>query len=185
MIRPGRVAVLFAPCLLAISGGAHAGTGESTPYVEAGYAWPRLSSSGYAATAGAAFVRAGFNFDRYWALEAAGLIGTANGNISGFEIPITLKVKSAYGAFVKGQYPVAPQHFELFARAGWLHATVESKSNYYNIGASSADSSFAYGGGFQIFFGTGWYAQADYMSYYKKGGDTIRGPSIGIGYRFY
>jgi outer membrane immunogenic protein len=177
-----RVALL-APCLLAIAIAAQAATDDMKPYIEGSYAWPQLNSGGYSATMGAGLVRAGVNFDRYWALEAVGAFGTSDANISGLGIPISLKLKSAYGAYVKGQYPVAP-HFELFARAGWLHATLEASAPGYGVSASSSDSSFSYGAGFQVPFGTGWYAQADYMSYYSKNGDSIRGPSIGIGYRF-
>jgi hypothetical protein len=154
------------------------------PYVEGSYSWPKMDTSGFSATAGVGIVRAGFNFNRYGGLEAVGAFGTSDANGGVYGIPISLKVKSAYGAYLKGQYPVSP-HFELFARAGWLHATVEAKDKYYGFTASSSDSSFSYGGGLQIPFGTGWYAQADYMSYYSKGGDAIRGPSIGVGYRFH
>jgi Outer membrane protein beta-barrel domain len=179
-----RLAALLVPCLLAIGSGAQAATGDMEPYVEGSYAWPKLDTSGFSATAGVGIVRAGVNFNRYVALEAVGAFGTSDANGGAYGIPIALKVKSAYGAYVKGQYPVAP-HFELFARVGWLHATVEATDKYYGFTASSSDSSFSYGGGFQIPFGTGWYAQADYMSYYSKGGDAIRGTSIGIGYRFH
>jgi len=179
-----KVAALLVPCLLAVGTAARATTDEMTPYVEGSYAWPSLDSGGYSATMGAGIVRAGVNFNRYWALEAAGAFGTSNANITALGIPIDLKLKSAYGVYVKGTYPLAP-HLELFARAGWLHATLEASAPGYGVSASSSDSSFSYGGGFQVPFGTGWYAQADYMAYYAKNGDSIRGPSIGVGYRFH
>ena len=174
------LAALLAPCLLAMGGVAQAAD-EVTPYVEGSYAWPKLDSSGFSATSGAFVVRGGVNFNQYWAVEAVGLFGTSDATINvGF--PISLKTKSAYGAYVKGQYPVAP-NFELFARAGWMHATVEASA--FGFSDSSSDSSFSWGAGFQIPFGTGWYAQADYMSYYSAHGDSIKGPSIGVGYRFH
>jgi outer membrane immunogenic protein len=179
-----QIAALLGSCLLVIGSIAHADTGGMKPYIEGSYAWPKLDSSGISATPSAGIVRAGVNLDQYWALEAVGVFGTSDANISGLSIPLSLKLKSGYGAYVKGQYPLAP-HLELFARAGWLHATLEASAPGYGVSASSSDSSFSYGGGFQIPFGTGWYAQADYMSYYSKSGDTIRGPSIGFGYRFH
>jgi hypothetical protein len=179
-----KVATRLIPCLLFIGSFAQAATNEIKPYIEGSYAWPTLDSGGYSATMGAGIVRAGVNFDRYWGLEAVGAFGTSDANISVLSIPISLKLKSAYAAYVKAQYPVAP-HFELFARAGWLHATLEASANTYGVSASSSDSSFSYGAGFQVPFGTGWYAQADYMSYYSKNGDSIRGPSLGVGYRFH
>ena len=173
------LAALLGPCLLGIAGAAQAAD-EMKPYVEASYAWPKLDSSGFSATSGAMVLRGGVNFNPYWGVEAVGLFGTSDATINvGF--PISLKIKNAYGAYVKGQYPVAPQ-FELFARAGWLHATAEASAMGFSD--SSSDSSFSYGAGFQIPFGTGWYAQADYMSYYSANGDSIKGPSLGVGYRF-
>ena len=50
--------------------------------------------------------------------------------------------------------------------------------------ALSSDSSFSYGVGVQYTFSQQWYVQGDYMSYYDKNGDSIRGPSIGVGVRF-
>jgi len=178
-----KVAAVLVPCLLVIGGAAHAATDEIKPYVEGSYAWPKFDSGGYSGTMGAGIVRAGVNFHRYWAVEAVGAFGTADAHISAYGIPISMKLKSAYGAYLKAQYPVSP-HFELFARAGWLHATLEASATDYGVSASASDSSFSYGAGFQVPFGTGWYAQADYMSYYSKSGDAIRGPSIGFGYRF-
>jgi outer membrane immunogenic protein len=178
-----KTASLLAPCLLAMAGAAHAATNEMKPYIEGSYAWPRLDSDGYSATMGAGIVRAGINFNQYWALEALGAFGSSDANLDVLGVPISLKLKSAYGAYVKGQYPVAP-HLELFARAGWLHATLEATATGYGISTSTSDSSLSYGAGVQVPFGNGWYAQADYMSYYSKHGDSIRGPSIGVGYRF-
>ena len=178
-----KAAALLAPCLLAIGGAAHASTDDLKPYVEGGYAWTKLQSEGFSTTPHAGVVRAGVMFDKFWGIEALGIFGGSQGDLNVAGIPMSLKIKNAYGVYLKGQYPVAP-HFELFARAGWLHATVEAQARYYDVSASSSDSSFSYGAGFQVPFGNGWYAQADYMSYYSKSGDTIRGPSIGVGYRF-
>jgi hypothetical protein len=178
-----KAAVFLFPALLAANGAAQAAATGISPYVEGSYAWTKLQSDGFSTTPHAGVVRAGLMFDKYWGAEALGIFGGSQGDLNVAGIPISLKVKNAYGVYVKGQYPVA-SHFELFARAGWLHATVEAAANTYGVSASSSDSSFSYGAGFQVPFGTGWYAQADYMSYYSKGGDTIRGPSIGVGYRF-
>jgi len=166
-----------------MGGAAHAATDDMKPYLEGSYAWPKMETSGFSATAGVGIVRAGINFDRFVALEAFGAFGTSDANGGVYGIPVSLKLNSAYGAYIKGQYPVAP-HFELFVRAGWLHASVEVTDKYYGLSGSSSDSSFSYGGGVQVPFGNGWYAQGDYMSYYSKNSDSIRGLSVGLGYRF-
>ena len=58
------------------------------------------------------------------------------------------------------------------------------KASVAGFAASSSDSSFSYGIGMQYKFTDKMYLQGDYMSYYSKDGDTIRGPSISLGYRF-
>ena len=150
-------------------------------YVEGAIAWPQLDSSGYSATPTAGVVRFGYSFNANWSLEAIGAFSLSDATLDFQGIPIKLSIDSAYGAYIKGQMPVAP-HFELFARAGWLHASL--KAAVAGASASSSDSSFSWGGGFQIPFGKGWYAQGDYMSYYSKDGDSVRGPAVGVGYRF-
>ena len=179
-----KLVAVLAPGLVAASSVAQAATGSISPYVEGSYSWTKLESSGYSTTPHAGVVRAGVTFDKYWAIEGLGMFGGSQGDLNVQGIPISLKVKSAYGVYVKGQYPVSP-HLELFARVGWLHASVEATATSYGVSASSSDSSFSYGAGFQVPFASGWYAQADYMSYYAKNGDSIRGPSIGVGYRFH
>jgi hypothetical protein len=179
-----KIAALLAPCLLAANGIAIAADSPISPYLEGSYASTKLQSEGFSTTPHAGVVRAGVMFDKYWGVEALGILGGSQGDLNVDGIAMSLKIKNAYGAYLKGQYPVSP-HFELFARAGWLHATVEAQARDFDVSASSSDSSFSYGAGFQVPFGTGWYAQADYMSYYSKSGDSIRGPSIGLGYRFH
>jgi len=84
------------------------------------------------------------------------------------------------GPTLKGQVEAAPR-FELFARVGWVHATLTGSAP--GLSVSSSDSSISYGVGAQYLFTKNWYVQGDYASYYDKSGDTIRGPSLGIGYR--
>jgi outer membrane immunogenic protein len=173
------LAAVLAAYLLAVVGAAQAAD-EMKAYVEGSYAWPKLDGSGVSGTTGAIVARGGVNFSPYWSLEGVVAFGTTDATVDvGF--PLNLKFKNAYGAYVKGQYPVAPQ-FELFARAGWFHNTVEASG--FGGSISNSNSSFSYGAGVQVPFGTGWYAQADYMSYYSNHGDSIKGPSLGVGYRF-
>jgi opacity protein-like surface antigen len=49
---------------------------------------------------------------------------------------------------------------------------------------TGSDSSFSYGAGAQYLFDRNWYAQAEYVSLYDKDDVTIKGPAIGVGYRF-
>jgi hypothetical protein len=155
--------------------------GESTIHFEASYAYPELGSSGVTATPRTIALRAGYDFSRYFALEAMGVFGIGEETADILGYPVQLGVDNGYGAFVKGQLPVAP-HFELFATGGWFHATL--KATLFGTTTKASDSSVAYGAGFRIPFNEQWYVEGDYMSYYSKDGDSVRGPSVGVGVRF-
>lgn len=147
------------------------------PYVELGYVWPKISGYGIGVTAGDAAVRVGYMVNANFGLEAIGATSVNSGSISGIDI----KLKDVYGAYLKGQLDVS-HGFELFAKVGWIHATLEASG--FGDSASSSDSGFSYGAGAQYHFNDKWYGQVDYMSYYDKDGSKIYGPSISVGYRF-
>lgn len=163
--------------VLALTAGAtaYAAEPQTSSYVEFGYAAPQIGFAGYTATPGDIVACGGFNFTKNFGVEVFGAAGVSSGNISG----VTLKLDSAYGAYLKAQVEVA-RHFELYARAGWLHATLSSNA----VSGTGNDSSISYGVGAQYLFTTNWYVQGDYTSFYDKDGVTIKGPSIGVGYRF-
>jgi outer membrane autotransporter protein len=146
-------------------------------YTEIGYAWPKIDSSGYSVTPSDGLLRLGYNMTDHFAVEAFGATSLRSADLFG----VAIKIDNAYGAYLKGQWEVAPS-FELFAKTGWVHATLAGAA--YGVSASSSDDSFSYGVGAQYRFTPNWYGQVDYLSYYDKNGDTIRGPSISIGYRY-
>lgn len=150
---------------------------QGNAYVEAGLTQLTLSSDGISVKPSNALVRVGFQFTKNFAAELVGAASVSSDTLMG----ASFKVDSAYGAYLKGQFEVAPK-FELFARAGWLHATLSGSA--MGVSLSSSDSSFSYGVGAQYRFTRNWYAQGDYASYYEKSGDTIKGPSLSVGYRF-
>ncbi len=167
--------VLFAGlgiCTALASIGARA---AESSYLEFGYAMPQISFAGYSATPGDIFARAGYNFTKNLAGEVMAAAGVSAGNISG----VTLKLDSAYGAYLKAQFEAAP-HFEVYGRAGWVHSTLSSNA----VAGKGGDSSFSYGVGAQYLFTKNWYVQGDYTSYFEKSGVTIRGPAVAFGYRF-
>ncbi len=170
--------IVLAACLgigaALVSVGAQA---EGNAYAEFGYAQLKLSTGGFSATPSNAVVRVGYNFTKHLAAELMGAASVSSDNLLG----IAFKVDSAYGAYLKGQVAVAPR-FELFAKAGWVHTSLTG--SFQGMSASSTDSSFSYAVGAQYLFTKNWYLQGDYASYYDKSGDTIKGPSINVGYRF-
>jgi Outer membrane protein beta-barrel domain len=147
------------------------------PYAEVGYAWLTLSSSGTDVSTADWVARMGMDFMPYLGGEVFGGTSASSGDAYG----ASFKVDNMYGAYLKLHVETA-QDFELFARAGWVHSTL--KASYYGYGASSSDDSLSYGVGMQFTFADHWYMQGDYFSYYDKHGDTIKGPSLSVGYRF-
>lgn len=150
---------------------------EDNVYVEAGITQLTLSSGGFSVKPTNALVRVGYQFTKNFSAEALGATSVSSDTLMG----ASFKVDSAFGAYLKGQVQVAPG-FELFARVGWVRATLTGSAP--GISLSSSDSSVSYGVGAQYLFTRNWYVQGDYASYYDKSGDTIKGPSLGVGYRF-
>ena len=158
--------------------GAQAGAqGEGSTYVELGYTQLNWSEGSLSIKPSNALVRVGYQFNSYLAAELLGAASVSSDTLQG----VSFKVDSAYGAYLKGQVPVGPK-FELFARAGWLHATFTG--SFMSTSVSVGDSSISYGVGAQYHFTKNWYVQGDYASYFNKGGDSIKGPSVSVGYRF-
>jgi outer membrane immunogenic protein len=147
------------------------------PYAEVGYAWMTLSTSGQDVSTQDLVARMGMDFMPYLGGEIFGGTSASGGDLYG----VSLKVDNMYGAYLKLHAEIATE-FELFARAGWVHSTV--KASYAGFGGSSSDDDLSYGIGLQFMFADHWYMQGDYMSYYSKQGDTIKGPSLSVGYRF-
>jgi outer membrane immunogenic protein len=151
--------------------------GGGQMYAELSYGWLKLDSDGFNVTSGELIGRFGYEFSKYLGAEVFAATNVSSGNLYGVDV----KIDNAYGAYLKGRVQAAP-NFELFGKLGWLHATLNA--SIPGVSASSSDSSFSYGVGMQYTFNEKWYAQADYMSYYDKSGDSIKGPSIGVGLRF-
>jgi outer membrane autotransporter protein len=137
----------------------------------------KLSGSGFDVTTDDAIGRLGYEFTKNIGAEVFAATSISSGSLYG----VSVKVDNAYGAYMKLRTEVAPA-FELFGKLGWVHATLNA--SVPGASASNSDSSFSYGVGMQWTFTQKWYLQADYMSYYDKSGDSIKGPSLGVGVRF-
>ena len=166
----------LAACLgSCVAGTVLAAEPTDSAYFEAGYTAPTLSFDGLSFDQHDFVARGGYNFNRNFGVEVMAAAGMSSGDING----VTLKVDSLYAAYVKGQFEFAP-HFELYGRAGWAHVTLSSNV----VSGTGSDSSLSYGAGLQYLFTKNWYVQAEYSSLYDKDGVTLKGPAIGVGYRF-
>jgi opacity protein-like surface antigen len=168
----------FALLSLATTGVALA---DPAGYVELGYAPLRIEDSGLSTTPGVGLVRAGYEFTRNWAAEAV-LGGTlSDGRMDVMGVPVNIRL-SAFGVNLKGSLHPTPK-LDLYARVGVLRARLDGVASGYGS-ASAQDNSVAYGLGLQYAVSRQVYASLDYASYYDKGGTTIRGPSLSVGWRF-
>jgi opacity protein-like surface antigen len=172
------ITMTLAACLgSCVAGTVLAAEPTEVSYFEVNYAFPEISGGGGGIKQGDIVARGGYNFNRNFGMEAMGAVGVYSEDFNGD----TLKVTSAYGAYLKARFEAAPQ-FELYARAGWAHVTL--RATVMGNSDSAGDSSFSYGVGAQYLFNKNWYVQGEYTSLYNKDGITINGPAIGVGYRF-
>lgn len=171
---------LLAIAILAISSTAMA-QADSKYYGEISYGGLKYSEPGFWARPGVGTAKFGINLDKNFSVE--GMIGTtindATGTIYGYSA--SAKYDNIYGAYLKAKTSIADQ-FEVFGRVGFTSA----KASVTVAGRTYSDSSsdFSYGVGLQYNFDKNWYGQVDYMSYYNKNSATVKGPSVGVGYKF-
>ena len=179
---------VFAVCAALVSAGAYA----QGFYGELGYGYLKVdvsagdfSDSGNVGDAG---LRLGYMFTKNFGVELFGATNVSSATIGGADV----SMDSAYGAYLKGQFEVAPS-FELFAKVGYVEGTLKASSGTMGVSASQSDGDVSYAVGLQYAFTKNWYGQLDYAQYYNKservGGFgtasiSIRGPSISVGYRF-
>lgn len=171
---------LFAISMLSLCGGAVA-EDSSKYYVEAGYGAMQLKEYGLTATPGVGTLRFGVNLNTNLAVE--GLVGTTIVSAKGYvgATPLTVKYDSIYGVFLKAKTEIAP-NLDVFARLGYIHATISAAIPGYS--ASAGGSDISYGIGAQYSFTPTVYGLVDYMTYYNKNGATVNGPSVGLGLKF-
>ena len=103
-------------------------------------------------------------------------------SLNGSEVPgASLKVKSAYGFFLKPKVMLTPE-WELFGRLG----AIENRTSG-QVGSRSAaqtDHDFAYGIGLNYFFDKNTYGSLGYTSFYDKQNTTARGATLAVGMKF-
>ena len=151
-------------------------------YLEVGYAHAKLESSGLpSVTPGVIAARFGYNFTKNFAAEAFLATGVSSKDIDVAGIPVSVKIDSAYGVYLKAKVEVG-NGFELFAKPGYIHAKLKASAGGFS--ASTSDDSFSWAIGGQYNFTDRMYGQLDYASYYDKQGDKVSGPSISIGWKF-
>ena len=168
-----RFAIAAAAALL-LAGNAQA---QSAPawYGELGYTFLKIDAGGTSFRPGAIRGLLGYAFHPMFAVEGM-LAGGVSDDTKNTPVPVTLKMNSMYGIFVRPRYVY--QTFEGFARIGWAHTDVDFRN------VSDSDSDFAWGLGANWYFDPRMYVGADWMRYSNQSNHHVDGLTFSFGYRW-
>jgi Outer membrane protein beta-barrel domain len=126
----------------------------------------------------------GYEFHPNFALEgmAATNLDADTISLNGADVAGTsLKVKRAYGFFLKPKAMVTPE-LEVFGRLGWIESKTSGQVNGYNL--TDTDDDLAYGLGINYHFNKTTYGSLGYTSFYDKQGARTRGATLAVGMKF-
>lgn len=126
----------------------------------------------------------GYEFHPNFALEgmAATNLDADVISLNGTDVAGTsLKVKRAYGFFLKPKAMLTPQ-LEVFGRLGWIENKTTGQVNGYSL--TDTDDDFAYGLGVNYYFNKTTYGSLGYSYFYDKNGSRTRGATLGVGMKF-
>lgn len=180
------VSSLAAAAVLSFAGAAHAQAANPSAYFELGYA--SLSYKGsfgsdtLKASPGVLTGTLGYKLHPNIALEGQlgfGL-GSSEVKLNGAGTGFDAKIGTGFGVFVRPSVEVA-QNLELFGRLGWQRTKLKISGG---IPKTSSHSDMAFGLGANYSLSKTSYLQANWMNYYSKDGETVRGFGLSYGMRF-
>lgn len=134
-------AIALVAVLGAAAASANAAEATSKVYVQGGASVVRVEDENFAVLN----ATAGYNFNRYVAVEGEAAFGVKDKKIDG----IKAKVDYTLGAYVVGSLPVS-QNVDLIGRVGAVKGQIKAKVSN-NVSASFDDSALAYGVGVRYF----------------------------------
>jgi len=171
--------VLASLILVATAGVASAQTAAKEFYVEGGLAPMKLS--GVEVTPVAARITLGKNINENLSIEGAYVFTAVKDSVTVQNINVDISV-AGYGIYLKPKFEVA-KGTEVFGRIGYTSAKLTASAGNVSVSGNTVNS-LSYGAGVQTEINKDWYAQADYMVFSKKNGDTAKGFGVSVGYRF-
>ena len=172
-----RIAIAAAAALVLAAGAQAQQARNASPlYGEIGYSFQTIKADGFKANPQALRGIVGYNFHPYFAAEGMLAFGTASDSDDGIDV----KVRNAYGLFVKPKYDF--NNIEAFARLGWAHTKIRVNDPAGSGNDSTGD--FAWGVGANYSFNPKMYVGADWMRLRDKDGVKVDGLTINFGYRF-
>lgn len=173
--------VLVSLVLVATAGVVSAQTAAKDFYFEGGLTPMKLSGSELSVTPVAARLTLGKNINANLAVEGVYVFTASKDSVKEQNVNIDIAV-SGYGVYLKPKMEVT-NGTEVFGRVGYTSAKLTASSGNVSITGDTVNS-LSYGVGLQTEINKDWYAQADYMIFIKKDGDTAKGLGISAGYRF-
>lgn len=154
-------------------------TTPATPWTaELGYSWMDIRDSGLGFRVRPQAIRGivGYSFHPNFAVEGMAAFGTRSDD----DLGVDVKLRNAYGVFVKPKY--AFNNFEVFGRAGWARTSVRASAP--GVSATGSDNAFAWGLGANYNFNPRMYASLDYMRLNNRNDTRVDGWTLGVGWRF-
>lgn len=173
--------VLASLVLVATAGVVSAQTAAKDFYVEGGLVPMKITGGDLDVTPVAARLTLGKNINANLAVEGVYVFTAQKDSIKVDNINVDFAV-SGYGVYLKPKMEVA-KGTELFGRIGYTSAKMTASAGNVSVTGDTVNS-LSYGAGLQTEINKDWYAQADYMLFSKKNGDTAKGFGISAGYRF-
>lgn len=172
-----RLVIAAASAFLALGAAQAQQQAPASPfYGELGYSFQRHDGPGFRTAPHSLRGIAGYNFHPNLAVEGMAAFGIRDDSDNG----VTSKVRSQLGVFVKPKY--AFDNFEVFGRLGWVQSRIRTSSAAGSTSNSEGDFAWGLGANYNINPKT--YVGVDYLRSYDKGGSTIDGVTLGVGFRF-
>lgn len=167
--------------LVASTGIASAQTAAKDFYVEGGLVPMKISGGSESVTPVVARLTLGKNINANLSIEGVYAFTASKDSMKVDNVNLDIGV-SGYGVYLKPKMEIA-KDTEVFARLGYSSAKVAASSGNVSVTGDTVNS-VSYGFGIQTVLNKDWYAQADYMLFSKKDGDTAKGLGVSVGYRF-
>jgi opacity protein-like surface antigen len=145
---------------------------------EIGYSWMSVRDGGLGFEANPQAIRGivGYSFHPNFALEGMAAFGTHSDSDQGVDV----KLRSAYGVFLKPKYDW--NNLEVFGRVGYARTNLRASA--LGVSESGHDNDFAWGAGVAYNFNPRTYVSVDYMRLDNKDSTRVDGWTVNLGYRF-
>jgi opacity protein-like surface antigen len=178
MMKKNTLALMLSACLTVPSMAMAAGTDPGF-YAGAGYTFATLENNDFDSDTdlGVLFVRGGYQFNQYVAVEARLGEGVQDDKIQGLK----LEIDNMYGAYAKVGLPTEIGLYP-YVLLGMTHAEVKASARGFSD--TTSDSDVSYGIGADYWFNKQLSAGLEYANLYDTDGVTVSGFTLGVNYKF-